>query len=181
MTTCLGKSCSFGLPRVPFLNCCQFMYLVISLLVLWAGCGVWLYQFLIIANLFTFQLTNRPELTKQSSKLLQFLPIETSVIYDLILVKQIHSWYNCNVLLDYGTTFQHVIYKMFFFFFFFFLSTHAWISAFTEEEYLLHPHKVCQSLEKLCKVHILNASDHDVFNKISLLTLKSLLHKRIMG
>ena len=29
MTTCLGKSCSFGLPRVPFVNCCQFMYLVI--------------------------------------------------------------------------------------------------------------------------------------------------------
>ena len=34
MATCLGKSCSFGLPRVPFVNCCQFMYLVISLLVL---------------------------------------------------------------------------------------------------------------------------------------------------
>ena len=33
MTTCLGKSCSFGLPRVPFVNCCQFMYLVISLLI----------------------------------------------------------------------------------------------------------------------------------------------------
>ena len=31
MNTCLGKSCSFGLPRVPFVNCCQFMYLVISL------------------------------------------------------------------------------------------------------------------------------------------------------
>ena len=30
MTTCLGKSCSFGLPRVPFVNCCQFMYLVVS-------------------------------------------------------------------------------------------------------------------------------------------------------
>ena len=29
MTTCLGKSCSFGLPRVPFVNCRQFMYLVI--------------------------------------------------------------------------------------------------------------------------------------------------------
>ena len=28
MTTCLGKSCSFGLPRVPFVNCCQFMYLL---------------------------------------------------------------------------------------------------------------------------------------------------------
>ena len=53
MTTCLGKSCSFGLPRVPFVNCCQFMYLVISLLVLRAGCGIWLYRFLIIAYLFT--------------------------------------------------------------------------------------------------------------------------------
>ena len=30
MTTCLGKSYSFGLPRVPFVNRCQFMYLVIS-------------------------------------------------------------------------------------------------------------------------------------------------------
>ena len=48
MTTYLGKSCSFGLPRVPFVNCRQFMYLVISLLVLRAGCGI-----LIIAYLFT--------------------------------------------------------------------------------------------------------------------------------
>ena len=31
MTTYLGKSCSFGLPRVPFTNCGQFVYLVISL------------------------------------------------------------------------------------------------------------------------------------------------------
>ena len=37
---------------MPFVNCCQFMYLVISLLVLRAGCGIWLYQFLIIAYLF---------------------------------------------------------------------------------------------------------------------------------
>ena len=29
MTTYLGKSCSFCLPRVPFINCRQFMYLVI--------------------------------------------------------------------------------------------------------------------------------------------------------
>ena len=28
MTTYLGKSCSFGLPRVPFVNYRQFMYLV---------------------------------------------------------------------------------------------------------------------------------------------------------
>ena len=53
MTTYLGKSCSFGFPRVPFVHCRQFMYLVISLLVLSAGCGIWLYQFLIIAYLFT--------------------------------------------------------------------------------------------------------------------------------
>ena len=30
MTTYLGKSCSFGLPRVPIVNCHQFMYLVSS-------------------------------------------------------------------------------------------------------------------------------------------------------
>ena len=53
MTTCLGKSCSSGLPRVPLVNCCQFMYLVISLSVLRAEYGIWLYQFLIIAFLFT--------------------------------------------------------------------------------------------------------------------------------
>ena len=59
MTTCLGKSCSFCLPRVPFVNCRQFMYLVISLLVLRAGYGIWLYQFLIIAYLFTLLLTSK--------------------------------------------------------------------------------------------------------------------------
>ena len=31
MTTYLGKSCSFRLARVPFVNCGKFMYLVISL------------------------------------------------------------------------------------------------------------------------------------------------------
>ena len=30
MTTYLRKSCSFGLPRVPFVNCRQFMYLLFS-------------------------------------------------------------------------------------------------------------------------------------------------------
>ena len=38
--TYLGKSCSFCLPRVPFVNCRQFLYLVISLLVLRAGYGI---------------------------------------------------------------------------------------------------------------------------------------------
>ena len=35
-----GGGCSFCLPRVPFVNCRQFMYLVISLLVLRAGYGI---------------------------------------------------------------------------------------------------------------------------------------------
>ena len=39
---------------MPFVNCCQFMYLVISLLVLRARCGIWLNQCLIIAHLFTY-------------------------------------------------------------------------------------------------------------------------------
>ena len=58
MTTCLGKSCLYCLPRVPFVNCCQFMYLVLSLLVLMAGYGIWLHQFLIIAYLFTWKTQN---------------------------------------------------------------------------------------------------------------------------
>ena len=62
MTTYLGKSCLFGLPWVPFVNCSQFMYLVISLLVLRAGCGIWLYQFLIIAYLFTFHFYHQENL-----------------------------------------------------------------------------------------------------------------------
>ena len=41
--------------RGPFVNCCQFMYLVLSLLVLRAGYGIWLYQFLIIIYLFTLR------------------------------------------------------------------------------------------------------------------------------
>ena len=55
MTTCLGKRCSFGLPRVPFVNCFQFMYffLFVSLLVLRARSGICLYQFMSIAYLFT--------------------------------------------------------------------------------------------------------------------------------
>ena len=56
MTTCLGKRCSFGLPRVPFVNCCEYMYLVISLLVFRAECVIWLYQFRIIAYLFTLKI-----------------------------------------------------------------------------------------------------------------------------
>ena len=62
MTTYLGKSCSFCLPRVPFVNCRQFMYLVISILVLRAGYGIWLYQFLIIA----YVLLNNSKVEKES-------------------------------------------------------------------------------------------------------------------
>ena len=53
MDTCLGKSCSFGLLCVSFVNVYQSVC-VLSLLVLRVGCGIWLYYFLIIAFLFTF-------------------------------------------------------------------------------------------------------------------------------
>ena len=71
MTNYLGMSCSFGLPRVPFVNCRQFMYLVISLLVLRAGFGMRLYQFLIIAYLFT--LSYRADITQIHIQELRFL------------------------------------------------------------------------------------------------------------
>ena len=60
MTTCLGKCCSFGLPRVSFVNCYQFIHLVISGLVLRAGHGICLYQSMIIAYPFTMN-TNQLE------------------------------------------------------------------------------------------------------------------------
>ena len=54
MTTCFGKSCSFGLTvrvfRGRWLN---FVSVPLSLLVLRVGCGMQLYSFLIIAFLFT--------------------------------------------------------------------------------------------------------------------------------
>ena len=81
MTTYLGKSCSFGLPRVLFVNCRQFMYLVISLLVLRAGCGIWLYQFLIIAYLFTLRLrTVWPYLVNVANKEYCSICLETVFI-----------------------------------------------------------------------------------------------------
>ena len=39
MATYLGKSCSFGLLCVPFVNCSPLMYLCLSLLVSRAGLG----------------------------------------------------------------------------------------------------------------------------------------------
>ena len=83
MTSYRGKSCSFGLPRVTFVNCRQFMYLVISLLVLRAGCGIWLYQFLIIAYLFTLW---------QSQKS-STIPIEMNFIVSLYKhsLRMVHS------------------------------------------------------------------------------------------
>ena len=52
MPTCLGKSCSFGLPcafSCTFVNLC-----VLPFLRLRAGCGIKLYKILIIAYPFTF-------------------------------------------------------------------------------------------------------------------------------
>ena len=57
MTTCLGKSCSFGLPRVPFrkLLSIYVFKLIISLVVFRAECGVWLYHLLIHCLSFYFE------------------------------------------------------------------------------------------------------------------------------
>ena len=68
MTTYLGKSCSYGFQRVPFVNCRQFMYLVTSLLVLRAGCGIGLYQFLIIAYVFTFHIFDSQGRTEEQKR-----------------------------------------------------------------------------------------------------------------
>ena len=64
-----------------FVNCRQFMYLVISLLVLRAGYGIWLYQFLIIAYLFTFFLIFTIANTVISKKSYFRLNIWWDVIY----------------------------------------------------------------------------------------------------
>ena len=63
MTTYLGKSCSFGLPRVPFVNCRRFMYLVISLLVYRAGCGI-----VSVPDLFIFLLSKKKNKNKKKNK-----------------------------------------------------------------------------------------------------------------
>ena len=63
---------SIGLPRVPFVNCCQFMYLFVSLLVLRAGYGIWLYQFRIIAYLFTFYISQLIRFSRVSSHVTDF-------------------------------------------------------------------------------------------------------------
>ena len=84
MTNYLGKSCSLFLPRVPFVNCRQFMYLIISLLVLRAGYGIWLYQFLIIAYLFT--LFNGSIVTTLLGNCLRYLvpmfPMRSNALFD---------------------------------------------------------------------------------------------------
>ena len=96
MTTCLGKSCSLGLPRVPFVNSCQFMYLVISLLVLRAGCGIWLYRFLIIAYLFTLFILSFLKYWKEiivtDAKMKHILSICEQLPLTRVNLKQEHIW-----------------------------------------------------------------------------------------
>ena len=101
MTTYLGKSCSFGLPRVPFVNCRQFMYLVISLLVLRAGCGIWLYQFLIIAYLFTFHshkwfATEYICLNVSNLNLSFLLPVLFALAWGLVSFSDLPSYFRGN-------------------------------------------------------------------------------------
>ena len=90
MTTYSGKSCSFGLMRVPFVNCRQFMYLVISLLVLRAGCGIYLYQFLIIAYHFTLLVYDECKLRYGQFTMYTEIYCRNSIVYYWLPCK----WYN---------------------------------------------------------------------------------------
>ena len=58
MTTYFGKSCSLGLPRVPFVNCRQFMYFPF-------GFEGRMCRFLIIAYLFIVQSSYSSEKNKE--------------------------------------------------------------------------------------------------------------------
>ena len=53
MATCLGKSCSFGLLCMSFVNVYHFVCVLLRM-----GFGIWLYNFLSIAFLFTFLVRN---------------------------------------------------------------------------------------------------------------------------
>ena len=121
MTTCLGKSCSFCLPRVPFVNCRQFMYLVISLLVLRAGYGIWLYQFLIIAYLFTshdgahiFNVTLHLSMRNQA-RLMTCENIVKNFAEFAYTCFTLINWINFDIHFRYS-----LIHRSFFLFFFFF-------------------------------------------------------------
>ena len=92
MTTCLEKSYSFGLPHVLFVNCCQFMYLVISLLVLMAGYGIWLYQFLVIAYLFTFHYINTLKQNLGSTKTYERTSTDESLSSTAIVLISYQYW-----------------------------------------------------------------------------------------
>ena len=59
MTTCLGKSCSFGNQCVFFVGVNQILCVLLSLLVLRVACWICLYYFVIIAFLFAFNSTFR--------------------------------------------------------------------------------------------------------------------------
>ena len=81
LTTYLGKSCSLCLPRVPFVNSRQFMYLVISLLVLRAGYGICLYQFLIIAYLFYSDQTDHLSLRSVHNRFYWFCHAVAHIVF----------------------------------------------------------------------------------------------------
>ena len=66
------------------------MYLVISLLVLRAGCGIWLYQFLIIAYLFTLCHTVNPY-HLYPTDFLWFLRINTETVTRTISPHYVHN------------------------------------------------------------------------------------------
>ena len=80
--------CSTNCSWTVFVNCRQFMYLVISFLVLRAGYGIWLYQFLIIAFLFTSHL----KLKQWACCWFSLSFIQLNVLRQVRIISPISSW-----------------------------------------------------------------------------------------
>ena len=73
MTICFEKNCSFGLLRISFVSVYQFCMCVFpSVLVLRVGCGIRLYNFLIIAILVTLAIFCTNNVITQSACLVSY-------------------------------------------------------------------------------------------------------------
>ena len=82
MTTCVGKSFSFSLPRVPFVGCCQFVCLAVSLLVLGTGCGV----IVSVADRWlSLYFAYRTDIKKE-----KYLPVELQFPKKLLFLSRLH-------------------------------------------------------------------------------------------
>ena len=81
----------------PFVNRRRFMYLVISLLVYRAGCGIWLYQFLIIASFYFFSSKQEP---KKQIQALGYHFSDIFLINTIAVIEALHTPYTGIILIS---------------------------------------------------------------------------------